>query len=740
MSKAAAAPGPFTKTPVVALLGNPNTGKSTIFNRLTGLRQRIANYPGITVEARRGRCRIHGQDVEILDLPGTYSLSAISPDERVVLDILTGHAGRRPDLLVVILDACNLRRNLFLASQLAEFGLPMILVLNQWDEALKRGARLDLSALEEALGVPVLPTVGVKGLGLEALRSAIARSLESPRYLRRLEWSPAVREASADLREACGEAFCEAELQRLLFDANSQLKVRCPERRPAIEAAIQRGREAIRRSGLHPFAAEAVLHYAHLDRLLSRVLADSQRALGRRGDETIDAILVHRFWGTVIFVVVMGVVFQSVYAWASPLMALIEALTGWLQAMAAGLLEPFPVFQSLVVDGLMAGVGSVIVFLPQIFILFFFIALLEDSGYMARAAFLMDRLFGWCGLNGKSFVPLLSSFACAIPGILAARSLEDPKARLSTILLAPFMSCSARLPVYVLLIGAFIEPRYGAVVAGWALLAMHFVGVAIGLPLAWLFNRFFLKMRHQPFILEMTSYKVPNLRNVFLRMWEGGREFLVRAGTVIVAFSVVIWALLYFPRSPSVEARVTAEFFQAAARETGQTVEALQAAAEASGSELGLELEHALDAAWLEDSFLGRFGKLVQPIFALAGFDWKITVGVLASFPAREVIIATLGIIYNLGEDVDEETHSLRERLAASKWTEGALAGTPVFTLPAVFALMVFFALCMQCASTVAVIARQAGWGWAAGSFALMTCLAWLAAVVVYQAGTRLPL
>lgn len=731
-----------SRLPRIALFGNPNTGKSTIFNQLTGLRQRIANYPGITVEMHLGRCRINGAPVEILDLPGTYSLSATSPDERVVIEILTGQSGKPPpDVIVCILDATNLRRNLFLASQLAEYSLPMVLVLNQWDEARRRGIAPDPDALEEILGVRVVPTVGIKGEGLDTLREAIAEALEHPRRMRRIEWHPAVQQATAKLLEVSNGTFSPAEVQRLIFDSDSSLKNRRPELRPQIDDLIHQARELVRHeSGLNPYAAEAILHYSHLDRILGRVLNDSQRALNRQADETIDSLLVHRFWGSVIFVAIMTVIFQSVYAWAAPFMALFENFTAWLQALAAPPLAAFPHFQSLVVDGIIAGVGSVIVFLPQIFILFFFIALLEDSGYMGRAAFLMDKLFGWCGLNGKSFVPLLSSFACAIPGILATRALEDPKARITTVLMAPFMSCSARLPVYILLIGAFIEPSFGPVVAGWTLLGMHFVGLALSLPFAWIFNRLMFRIPNQPFILEMTSYKIPHLPNVLLRMWEGGREFLLRAGTVILAFSVIIWALLYFPRSAEISEQTTARFITETVATTGLSESEVRELLNDPESELSSELEHSLQSAWVSHSYLGTLGKAVQPLFAPAGFDWKITLGILASFPAREVIIATLGIIYNLGSEVDEESVGLRDRLAAEVWTEGPHAGQPVFTLPTVFALMVFFALCMQCGSTVAVIGRQIGWPWAIGSFVFMTTLAWAAAVVIYQLGSRISL
>lgn len=724
------------RKPLIALMGNPNTGKSTIFNRLTGLRQRVANYPGITIEARDGLMPLGDREVEILDLPGTYSLSATSLDEQVVVDVLTGHEGRRkPDLVVCVVDATNLKRNLFLASQLAEFGMPMLIVLNQWDGAVKRGLNIDLKELEAELGVPVLATVGTKGTGLAELRQAVADALESPRLMRRLVWRDCVAEAVSTLREKAaghGMSLSIPEAQRILFDCGSVLRDRLAMPTAERDDLICALRSNIRKTGLNPAAAEAVLHYEHLDTVLSKAMRAPARP-DRGGDESIDALLVHRIWGTAIFVAIMWVVFQSVYSWAAPFMDLIDAATGAAQEAVAPALASLPAFQSLIVDGVIGGVGGVVIFLPQIFILFLFIALLEDSGYMSRAAFLMDKLFGWCGLNGKSFVPLLSSYACAIPGIMAARSLDDPKARLSTILMAPFMSCSARLPVYVLLIGAFIEPTYGPIMAGWTLFAMHFVGLAVSLPLAWLMNRWLLKIRHQPFILEMSSYKIPDMRNVLLKMWEGGREFILRAGTVILAFSIIIWALLYFPRPTEVATSVENTFIASEADASGLTPSEIEARLADPESDLSLALANRIDGAYIEQSYLGRFGKFVQPVFAPAGFDWKITVGVISSFPAREVIIATLGIIYNMGADVDEESSGLRDRMAAETWESGPLAGEPVFSVPVVLAVMVFFALCMQCGATVAVMAKQIGWRWAAGSFFGMTIMAWAAAVIVFQ-------
>ena len=713
----------------IALLGNPNTGKSTIFNRLTGLRQRIANYPGITVEKKVGAMEVGGRQVELVDLPGSYSLAATSPDERLVMDVLGGRAGyRAPDLIVCVVDATNIKRNLFLVSQAAELDIPMMVVLNQWDAAKRNGIRIDVGLLAERLGVPVLPTVARRGEGLDEVKKAIGHALEHPRKVTRVQWPEFVEEAAGAARDGVmrlGPDVTGPEAMRMVFDHGSAFAEKLGHRNE-VAAILKSARERIRANGMNPASAEAVFHYRHLDALLDGAIGGDGKVARTR--DSVDALLLNRFWGTIIFFGVMYVVFQSLYAWAAPLMRAIDAVTSWTQDAARLSLAGMPVAQSLVADGIVAGVGGVLVFLPQILILFLFIGILEDTGYLARAAFLMDKLFGWCGLNGKSFVPLLSGFACAVPGVMAARSLEDPKARITTILMTPFMSCSARLPVYVLLIGAFVEPAYGPVVAGWTLFLMHFVGAAAAMPFAWVMNRFVLNIKAQPFILEMPDYRAPALRNVLTRMWERGKEFVTTAGTVILAFSVVVWALLYFPRPESVATRARAEFLakHAAAVPAG------------SGPELSAKLSRHFDAAYIEQSYLGRFGKTIQPIFAPAGFDWKITVGVLSSFPAREVIIATMGIIYNLGDDMGEGSAGLWSALARERWAEGSRAGQLVFTVPTVFALMVFYALCMQCAATVAVIAKELNWRWAIGSFATMTALAWLAAVAVYQIGSRL--
>jgi ferrous iron transport protein B len=719
--------------PLVALVGNPNTGKSTLFNRLTGLRQHIANYPGITVEKKSGLLRTDGIDLDLLDLPGCYSLTAVSNDERVVMDVLGGRRGlQKPDLLVFVLDATNLKRNLLLVSQCAELGIPAVIALNQCDAAKRNGIRIDVNLLAKRLGVPVVETIATRGSGLVELKQAIVSALAAPSALPKIHWPDCITKGCgllrAGLQSAGSNELTQAEALRVLFDRDSVFACGVSDK-ACIKKLLDAAHSEIRESGLNPGSAEAVIHYRHLESLLDGVVEASGPIA--RSHDSIDALLLNRVWGTLIFLGVMYVVFQSLYSWAGPLMDLIDAGTSAMQDFVRPLLSTTPALQSLLCDGIIAGVGGVLIFLPQILILFFFIALLEDTGYMARAAFLVDKLFSWCGLNGRSFVPLLSSYACAIPGVMATRTLSDPKARLTTILMAPFMSCSARLPVYILLIGTFIEPLYGPLVAGAVLFAMHFVGLALALPLAWVLTRFFLKIKTQPFILEMPDYRVPTLRNISHRMWERGREFVLRAGTVILAFSILIWALLYFPRSPDVKEKTSQAFLSELAG--SHSAAEIQGALENPDSDINSALTHRIDSAYIEQSYLGRFGKAVQPIFDPAGFDWKITVGVLSSFPAREVIIATMGIIYNLGADVDEGSDDLRSVLQNEKWTSGPRMGQPVYTMPVVLGIMVFFALCMQCGATVAIIARELNWRWAAFSFFGMTTLAWTTAVLIYQ-------
>jgi ferrous iron transport protein B len=708
---------------LVALVGNPNTGKSTLFNALTGLRQRVGNYPGVTVSRKSGTCDLgDGRKVELVDLPGLYSLAAASPDEQVVIDALSGNiAGdRRPDAVVMVVDATNLLRNLFLASQVAELGLPVVLVLNQADVAKEQGLRIDTELLSRRLGgVPVILTSAWKGEGIPEVRKGLGDALDRRTPMKRVVWPVDIAGALADVAQAAsedtGKAISAADAQRLLFDTNASTADRLgwiTERR---EKPLRSARERVRNSGYNPMAAEPLVHYAQLRIALEDVVTEGLGKAGRTA--AVDRLLLHRVLGPVLFLGIMLGFFASVFWLAKFPMDWIQTAVDWTKGMVAPSLAAYPMLQSLVADGILGGVGAFLVFLPQILILFLFIGILEDSGYMARAAFIMDRLFSWCGLNGKSFVPMLSGFACAIPSLLSTRTIEDPKARLATAFVVPFMSCSARFPIYALMCAAFIGPLYGP---GWeslVMVGMHCVGLVFAVPTAFVLTRLVLKVKPQPFVLELPRYQMPKPRDVVWRMWQNAAEFVSKAGTVIFAITIIVWALSYFPRDASVAERVRA----------------------AHPTESTDKVQARVQAAYVEQSYMGRFGKAIQPIFDPLGFDWKITVGVLASFPAREVIVSTLGVTYSVGEGAEADSQDLRKAMQDAKWSEGPRAGTPIFSLAAVLALMVFFALCSQCGPTIATLAQETGgWKWAAGSFVYMTTLAWIVSMAVYQVVIRL--
>ncbi len=714
-------PAPAGATLTVAVLGNPNTGKSTLFNALTGLRQKVGNYPGVTVEKHVGRLRIDDIEVDLVDLPGTYSLSAQSPDELVAVDVLSGRAsgGRRPDALVVVVDASNLRRNLFLVSQAIDVGLPMVVALNMVDVAGSRAVRMDIDEIERRLGIPVVPTVATTGRGLAELRHAVvvaAAGSPPTAGVTLPEVSRTAAALSAEL-EGHGHHFSVFETERALIDAGGAAEIRLKaEVGRELAARLDEARSQV--CGEKALAAEeAIRRYADIDRILSGV--EERRTIVTWTDR-IDRIVHHPIAGTAVFIAIMAVVFQAVFAWATPVMDLIDGAASAISGVVVSTL-PKGAVSSLIADGAIAGVGSVLVFLPQIVILFAFIILLEDTGYMARAAVLMDRLMRLCGLSGHSFIPMLSSFACAVPGIMATRTIRGRKDRIATILAAPFMTCSARLPVYALLIAAVV-PRHKLLggmlnLQGLVLLGLYVLGIAGGIGTAWLVKRTILRGPAPSFLMELPPYRRPTIRAVAMRLWARVKAFLSRAGTMIFAVSLVVWALAFFPRPPSV-----AQPFDAARAAV---------AADSDGADLDqrmADLDRLEAAAYLEQSLLGRTGRLLEPVFAPLGWDWKISAAVVAAFPAREVAVAVLGTIYAVGDD-DSGTN-----LIARLQSVDQNGGAPVLTLPAALGLMVFFAFCLQCVATLAVMYRETNsWRWPVAAWLYMTALAWGGAWLTYR-------
>lgn len=711
------------KVPVVAVIGNPNTGKSSLFNALTGLRQKVANYPGVTVERHTGELFLDGGQVRLVDLPGTYSLAAHSPDEMVTVDVLLGRIADlgHPDAILAVVDASNLRRNLFLVSQAMELDLPMVIALNMDDMAQGMGIGIDVPLLEQRLGVPVIPTVASRGKGMDRLQAELRKSLaaaEAPAFRLLPELKQAAEALSAELRVAGPNPAYLTE--RALVDEGGYAEQRLMERHgePA-RSALERVRKH-NSDGRSLAAMEAHARYAWIGTVLDGVLTHTP--MPKRWSERIDSLFAHPLWGSLLFLFIMATVFQAVFLWAAPLMGWIDSASGALTSVVQRYL-PDGALASLLGDGVIAGVGSVLIFLPQILILSAFIILLEDSGYLARAAFLMDRVMRWCGLSGQSFIPMLSSFACAVPGIMATRVISDPRDRIATIIAAPFMTCSARLPVYALLIAAFVPRQtylHGWVnLQGLVLLALYLLGIFGGVLTAFLLKHTLLRGPTPSFLMELPPYRWPNPRSVLLRLLDRGKAFVVRAGTVIFTIAVVAWALAYFPKSAELDAEYAERIAQVGQSATGEPRDALLAG-----------LQNELASAHLEQSYIGRMGHAVAPLFSPLGWDWKVTSAVIASFPAREVAVAVLGTLYAVGAEVEAEDKRLITRIRGATWPDGR----GVFTIGVTLGLMVFYAFCLQCAATVATIRRETNsWRWPLLAWVYMTTLGYLGAFVCVQ-------
>jgi ferrous iron transport protein B len=703
---------------LIALAGNPNAGKTTLFNSLTGLRQKVANYPGVTVERKEGVWSLApgGVPARLIDLPGLYSLDAASIDEQIARDVITGRIPNLPvpDVIVAVVDATNLERNLYLVTQLLEYGRPLVIALTMVDLAGKRNLEIDEKKLSEALGVTVVPVTSTQRLGLDALALAVLKVVGS---------------------DGAGAGWCLSELAERELAALIGKNVETASRHTALRDlyadelplnewkrdAISSARERLAKSNPNWWQEPLLARYNWIEKVTAKAVK-SNVSHSLTTTERIDRILTHRFFGPLVLIAVMLLVFQTIFSWASLPMDLIDKGFGRLgqavsSLMSAGLLR------DLLVDGIIAGVGGVVVFLPQILLLFFFISILEDTGYMARAAFLMDRLMRGVGLHGKAFMPLMSSFACAIPGIMATRTIENPKDRLATIMIAPFMSCSARLPVYTLMIAAFFPGRklFGFLSIGALLImAMYLLGIVVAVCVAWVLKRTILKAPTPPLVLELPPYRVPNVLTIFQMMTSRAWLFLKRAGTVILAISIILWALATFPRTAKPEEKSGSEA-------------SLSSQTEGSGSQDSQAVDP--QGEQLRQSYAGRAGRFIEPAIRPLGFDWKMGVALISSFAARETLVSTLSIIYNVGNDEDAQSDSLVNAVREAKKPDGTPAWTPLVAL----SMMVFFVLAMQCMSTVAIVRRETNsWRWPLFMVAYMTVLAYIASFITYQGGRLL--
>jgi ferrous iron transport protein B len=720
--------------PLVLLIGNTNTGKTTLFNRLTGQSARIGNYPGITVERRSGDLRLNRagtpSTIEVVDVPGAYSLSARSPEEQIALSALLGLGGNpSPDLCIVVVDAGQLARNLYLVLQLLELDLRVVVALNRVDEVRENPP--NEAELSRFLGVPCVATDARRGLGITRLEEALAAGLAGgPRAGLRVPYPDALERDLSEVARALPAAWTETESRaRALalwaltsIESDDELEDIDPELRAASLAVRARAASADRDVDHEVIATRYALIDAAIPKLHPRLAAHPPK---RKASERVDRVLLHPVFGFVIFVGLMLLMFQSLFSWSDPAIRVIEAGT----SAAARLVEahaPESLLRDLITRGVIGGVGNVVVFLPQILLLFFCIGLLEDSGYMARVAFLMDRIMKALGLHGRAFVPMLSGFACAVPAILATRTMERQRDRLLTMLVVPLMTCSARLPVYTLIIGALFPPSrvFGWLpVQGLLMIAMYLFSTLITLIAAGVLGRTAVKGRRIPLILELPPYRMPSLSGTLKMMLQRAGMFLKEAGSGILIFTILLWGLLSFPRP--------ADHGQAAlpAAAIHQRMPASSESAHAEGP------SSARPTA-IEQSYGGRLGKAIEPVLRPLGFDWKIGVGLIGAFAAREVFVSTLGLVYGIG-DADENDAPLREKIRAERRSDGAHAYTPLMGL----SLMVFFALSCQCMSTLSVVYRETKTlRWPLFMFGYMTTLAYIASFLVYQGGRLLGL
>ena len=763
-------------TLTVALIGNPNTGKSTLFSALVGIHQHVGNYPGVTVEKKTGRMDHAGRRFEMIDLPGLYSLAPRSRDEMVAVDVLLGRRKDCPavDAVVCIVDAGNLERNLYLVSQVLELELPTVVAVNMLDVAERHGMVLDLDRLQRQLPVPLVAIQANRRVGIAELKTALAeivgrqpRQAESPfpeafeREVTQLELLLAKQKLAGTDQVGSGQSAVGREqsavhqssiihrqssiprclLRRLLLDSSGYLERALPGNGDdRLGSQLQAARRRLAASDCAVPAVETAARYAWARRVLRGVVAEP-RGHKTTATDRIDRVLTHRLWGTLVFVLLMVLVFQSVFllgrAGEQLIAAAAGAVGGWVEAgMAGGALR------SLVVHGVIGGVGGVLRFLPQIVILFLFIAVLEGCGYMARAAYLMDKMMVRVGLSGRSFIPMLSCFACAVPGIMGTRVIENERDRLTTILVAPLMTCSARLPVYAVLIGAFVPPRsyLGGLLGlqGLTMVGLYVLGIVTAVAAALVLKKTILRGETPLFLMELPSYKWPSPRAVLYRVAQRGWLFIRLAGTLILAVSIMVWAASYYPHNAElVEGPFQARQQQLQARLAGLSLDAPQ---RTEIAEQLAQLDRRIAGAYQRQSLLGRMGHVLEPVVRPLGWDWRIGCAVIASLPARELVVATMAVIYDAGEAPDlqsaDRATRFQARLHEATWDD-TNPPRKVFNLPVALSIMVFFALCAQCAATLAVIRRETGsWRWPAFTFAYMTVLAYLGALITYQLGT----
>ncbi|MFV0592735.1 MAG: ferrous iron transport protein B [Draconibacterium sp.] len=689
----------------VALIGNPNTGKTSVFNQLTGMNQKVGNYPGITVEKKEGSCKLpKGEKAHITDLPGTYSLNATSPDEQIVTDLLLQKTNDEyPDVAVLVADVENLKRNLLLLTQIKDLSIPTILVVNMADVMERKGISIDIKKMENKLQSRVVLVSARKGTGISELKQLIQDYKQLPAL-------PCVQFSQIDSEffESLGKAFPGENIYRRWLTINQQQEIQ----KLAEEKENSAGFKTKTSSELKRLQQkEAILRYLFINQLLKESYR-KDASLAKDLRSRLDRVLTHRIFGYLIFFLIMMLVFQSIYSWSSYPMDLIDRLfsqlSGWFKdTLPAGALI------GLLAEGIVPGIGGIVIFVPQIAFLFLFISILEESGYMSRVVFLMDKIMRKFGLNGKSVVPLISGTACAIPAIMATRTIDDWKERLITILITPFTTCSARLPVYLIIIALVIPDRsfLGLNLQGITLMGLYILGFLTAVSSGYVLNKI-LKMKSRTFfIAEMPAYKLPLVKNVGLTVWEKTKSFVVGAGKIILAISIVLWFLA--SNGPGEDFRHAEEIVKA--RHTDEMLNED-------------EFSTAVASYKLRHSYIGNIGHAIEPVIRPLGYDWKIGIALVSSFAAREIFVGTLATVYSVGSD-DEGT--IKKRMAEEIDPE---TGEKVFNFATGISLLLFYVFAMQCMSTLAIVRRETNsWKWPAAQLVFMTLFAYVVAMAAYQ-------
>ena len=701
------------KSPKIALIGNPNAGKSSLFNSLTGLRQKTGNFPGVTMDKLIGKWKLEkGDDAAILDLPGIYSIYPKSVDEQVVINILANpQHPDYPDLAIVVADASNLKRNLLLFSQVRDLGIPTVLALNMIDVAESQGIVINSVKLARELNVEVAEVNAKKGIGLNGLRLSVNKTLETNYNSNDSLPMDYDREMVEEIKEKYGETD---DYHALLWLAEHDNLSQFDTKQRAGFDEIQ---DKYHWETQDFQSKETMARYSQLaeivDNCLHEVPAEEQEV--NTWTDRLDKIFLHRFWGYFVFLGILFIVFQAIFTWATYPMDLIDGGVADLNDFLKANLPPTKL-TDLLTDGLIAGIGGVLIFIPQIAFLFLFISMLEETGYMSRVMFIMDKLMRRFGLNGKSVVPLISGVACAVPAIMSTRSIGSWKDRLITIMVTPLMSCSARLPIYTVLI-ALVVPEKSTLfgifnLQGVALFAMYLLGFFMALLSAYVMKLLLKVKERSYFIMELPSYKSPRFSHVMLTILNSTKAFVFEAGKVIVAISIVLWVLASYGPGDAIE---QAEIYVKAQNPTLS----------------GIELQNKISSQRLENSYAGRFGKVIEPVIKPLGYDWKIGIALITSFAAREVFVGTMSTIYSLGGEANEENSTVMKRLRAEINPE---TGKPMYDMALGFSLLIFYAFAMQCMSTLAVTYRETkSWKYPTIQFVYMTALAYISAFIVYQ-------